>query len=114
MPDDFWGIHARDFVMGMQGGIANVLAFYKLKFYKLKLVDVFSIVIVGGLTANYLGAIIGESVGQLIGRYLGVIVRPETSHDLGVYLAGLGAGTICKGIVDMVGARFRPQKAEKK
>jgi hypothetical protein len=104
MPDDFFGIHVRDFVMGMQGGIANILAFRKLK-----LADIFATVIVGGLTANYLGSTIGE----IIARYLSGTVSRETSHDLGVYFVGAAGGVICKGIVDMVSLRFA-QKAEKK
>lgn len=104
MPDDFWGIHARDFVMGMQGGIANILAFRRLK-----LTDIFASVIIGGLTANYLGS----TVGELIARYLGTMASRETSHDLGVYFVGLAGGVICRGIVDTAGARFKTQKAEK-
>jgi hypothetical protein len=85
-PVDFFpGINLRDFVIGVQGGISGIFLLRKPTPRA-----IIGSVIAGGFTANYAGAAIAAFSGGWL------------SHDLSVYLSGVGGLAICHGVVEIV------------
>lgn len=88
MSDDFFsliGINFKDLVAGFMGGVSNVVVLRKTKF-----LPIVGSIIVGGLTANYLGG----TVAQLFG----------TSSGFSSFVVGLGGMAICQGIIESAGS----------
>ena len=82
------GIRMPDLIAGFLGGVTNAFVFRKS--------DPFSIVgsmVVGALTANYLG--------EMAMKYTG------TSGGAASFIVGVGGMAICQGIVEMI-RKWRP------
>lgn len=88
MNDDFFsffGIHLKDLVAGLAGGVANAFVFKKSDPWA-----VIGSIVVGGLAANYLGATIGRLLG--------------TSEGFAAFIIGLAGMAICQGIIESAGS----------
>ena len=88
MPNDFLsmlGIQLQDLVAGFAGGVANAFVFKKSKPWA-----IIGSIVVGGLTANYLGATVAKMIG--------------TSTSTSAFIVGLAGMAICQGIVQSAGS----------
>ena len=84
MSNDFLvsiGIHLHDLIAGFAGGVANAFVFKKANPWA-----IIGSIVVGGLAANYLGAITGKILG--------------TSSGTSAFIVGLAGMAICQGIVE--------------
>lgn len=79
------GIHLQDLVAGFAGGVANAFVFKKSNPWA-----IIGSIVVGGFTANYLGA----TVSKLLG----------TSTGTSSFIVGLAGMAICQGIVESAGS----------
>ena len=75
------GIQVHDLVAGFAGGAANAFVFKKSTPWA-----VIGSIVVGGLTANYLGSVFAKFVG--------------TSPGTSAFIVGLAGMAICQGIVE--------------
>ena len=88
MPDDFLaalGLHIQDMVAGFAGGVVNSFVFKKSNPYA-----IIGSIVVGGLAANYLGALVSSALG--------------TSAGTSAFIVGLAGMAICQGIVESAGS----------
>lgn len=84
MSNDFLssiGIHLQDLIAGFAGGVANSFVFKKSKPWA-----IIGSIIVGGLTANYLGSTVSKFIG--------------TSTGTSAFIVGLAGMGICQSIVE--------------
>ncbi len=75
---DNWGLNLRDVAIGIQGAFSAILVLRKKK-----LSEVLSTVVVGGLTANYVGPVLADHTGL--------------THDFSIYVCGVAGWVICLG-----------------
>ena len=75
------GFHIKDIVAGFAGGIANAFIFKKSNPWA-----IMGSIIVGGLTANYLGSALSKLLG--------------TSDGASAFIVGLVGMAVCQGIVE--------------
>lgn len=84
MSNDFLtsiGIHLQDLIAGFAGGVANSFVFKKSKPWA-----IIGSIVVGGITANYLGVTVSKIIG--------------TSSGTSAFIVGLAGMGICQGIVE--------------
>lgn len=96
MSNDFLGLNLRDIAIGIQGAFSGI---FVLRRTTLK--DVMGTVIVGCLTANY--------VGPALSGYFNL----EHYHDVIVYLSGLGGWSICLGALKWFDLYSKPYERSK-
>ena len=87
-PDDFLtaiGLHLQDLVAGFAGGVANSFVFKKSNPWA-----IIGSIVVGGFSANYLGAAVSSVLG--------------TSSGTSAFIVGLAGMAMCQGIVESAGS----------
>jgi hypothetical protein len=88
MSDDFMsslGFHLQDLVAGFAGGAVNSFVFKKSKPW-----SIIGSIVVGGFSANYLGAAVSAFLG--------------TSSGTSAFIVGLAGMAVCQGIVESAGS----------
>jgi sugar (pentulose or hexulose) kinase len=80
---DSLGLNLRDVAIGIQGAFSAILVLRKKKLY-----EVLSTVVVGGLTANYVGPAAADRFGF--------------PHDVTVYICGVAGWVICLGALKWI------------
>lgn len=83
MPNDFFGINLRDFVIGVQGGFSGIFLLRKSKAR-----DIIAHGLVGGMAANYIGPWLSVKLG--------------TPHDLTGWAIGVAGMAFLHLIIDQV------------
>lgn len=106
MPDDLlgWlGFHTQELVAGFAGGVVNAFVFKRSR----PLAVVTSIV-VGGLAANYLGALMSAALTKAFS-----VLSIAISENTGSFVVGVAGMAICQGIAESANS-WSPFKGSRK
>jgi uncharacterized membrane protein YfcA len=88
------GINLQDIIAGFSGGLVNAFVFKQVQPW-----TIIGSVVVGGLTANYLG--------PMVARY----ISGETTRGAAAFITGLAGMYLCQRIVDSA-KDWRPFKTK--
>jgi uncharacterized membrane protein YeaQ/YmgE (transglycosylase-associated protein family) len=102
LPDEpsvltFLGIRLPDMLAGLAGGVVNAFLFKRLDPW-----SVVGSIVVGTLTANYLGSSIGKILDPVLGSF-----SPGSGGS--AFIVGLTSMAICQSIMDAV-RHWRPPR----